>query len=202
MATPGEDDSATWLGGLTATPRSEETVGALHALLLRAAFAETARRCGTHGVSGAELEDLAHQAADDATLSVLRSLDRFRGESRFTTWAYAFVAHEVASKVGRHAWRRDAVAWSPETWARLPERLGSGPEDLAVSRDLLDAFERAVAEDLTARQRTVLLGVLDGTSLTRLTVELGASPGALHKVLHDARRKIRRRLVAAGHLGR
>lgn len=83
----------------------------------------------------------------------------------------------------------------------MPE-LGGGPEDLVVFRDLLEAVERTVLHDLTLRQRRVLLGVLDGMPMTNLTSELGASPEALHKVLFDARRKIRHQLVADGHLSR
>ena len=34
-------------------------------------------------------------------LAILGKLDSFRGESRFTTWAYRFVVLEVSSKLGR-----------------------------------------------------------------------------------------------------
>jgi hypothetical protein len=37
---------------------------------------------------GDDGEDLAQQSADDALLAIRSKLDDFRGESRFTTWAY------------------------------------------------------------------------------------------------------------------
>ena len=79
-------DDARWIDGLRG-PRSTEAEGRLHDLLVRAARAEVARRAGRLRLAGPELDDIAHQAAHDAMLAILRKLDTLRGESRFTTWA-------------------------------------------------------------------------------------------------------------------
>src|SRR5215468_9653036 len=72
-------------------PRREAALGRLHALLLRAARFEVARRRpALPHVRGDELDDIAVEAADDALMSVLRRLDDFEGRSRFTTWVYKF----------------------------------------------------------------------------------------------------------------
>ena len=63
-------------------------VGELHRLLLRVAFRELARRRRSSNIGGPELDDVAHHAANDALLAILAKLDQFRGESKFTTWAY------------------------------------------------------------------------------------------------------------------
>src|SRR5438105_674856 len=64
----------------------DEAVARLHALLLRAARFEVARRRPTlPHLRGNELEDIALEAADDALVSALARLDDFRGDSRFTT---------------------------------------------------------------------------------------------------------------------
>jgi RNA polymerase sigma-70 factor (ECF subfamily) len=65
-------------------------------------------------IAGADLDDLAHQAASDALVAMDAKLDTFRGESRFTTWAYKFVVLEDSNKVGRHFWRRPTVAMDSE----------------------------------------------------------------------------------------
>jgi RNA polymerase sigma-70 factor (ECF subfamily) len=72
--------------------------------LLRAARREAARRGPRAQITGPELEDLACQAAGDALLAITRKAGQFRGESRFTTWAYKFVVFEVSAKIGRHFW--------------------------------------------------------------------------------------------------
>ena len=77
----------------------------LHTRLVRIALAEVQRRQSGTPVTGPELDDIAHQAATDAILAILAKLGGFRGESRFTTWAYRFVILEVSSKLGRRYWR-------------------------------------------------------------------------------------------------
>src|SRR3954471_18591262 len=92
-------ESAEWVDRLTAAaPDREAGVRDLHGLLLRAARREVRRRGASDAVTGRELDDLAMQAADDATCAVLAKVDQFRGESRFITWAYLFVALEVSHK--------------------------------------------------------------------------------------------------------
>ena len=88
VSRPAADDSRTWLGRLRGSgPERDAAVAELHRLLLKAARFEVSRR--TEGLAhfrGGDREDLALQSADDALVSVLRKLDDFRGESRFTTW--------------------------------------------------------------------------------------------------------------------
>ena len=60
-------------------------------MLLRAGRREAARRGPGVQITGPELEDLACQAAGDALLAITQKAGQFRGESRFTTWAYKFV---------------------------------------------------------------------------------------------------------------
>ena len=45
-----------------------------------------------------ELDDLAVQAADDALVAIMTKLHTFRGDSRFTTWAYKFALLEAGVK--------------------------------------------------------------------------------------------------------
>ena len=77
-------DSFEWRNSLRAPgPVGEAAVARLHALLLRAARFEVARRAaGMPHLRGNELDDVAVEAADDALVSVLRRLDDFRGDSR------------------------------------------------------------------------------------------------------------------------
>jgi RNA polymerase sigma-70 factor (ECF subfamily) len=100
-----DPDSRTWLSELRSTGAvREQAIARLHALLLRAARFEVARRRPTlPHLRGNDLEDIALQAADDALVSVLARLDDFRGDSRFTTWVYKFGLLEAAVKLRRRA---------------------------------------------------------------------------------------------------
>ena len=191
--------TAQWVAGLR-PPRDPEVERRLHELLVRAARSEVARRARRLRLSGPELDDIAHQAAHDAMLAILRKLDTFRAESRFTTWAYKFAIIEVSGKVARHFWAHADEPIDAEQWERLPDRFGFSPEEAAESGDLLDAVRRAVGE-LTDKQRQVFVAlVLRGVPVDALAQQLGTNRNALYKTMFDARRKIRGYLVAHGHV--
>lgn len=198
-----DPESAAWLRGLTCGgPAREEAVARLHGLLLRIAQGEVRRRAPRLHITGPELDDLAFQAAADALLATTGKLGQFRGDSRFTTWAYTFVIFEVSGKIGRHFWRHPSVPMDGKDWDQLPARFGFDPAQEAEWRDLLAALRRAVEEDLTVRQRTVFAAiVLSGIPLDALVAELGSSRNAIYKTLFDARRKLRAVLAAHGYIG-
>ncbi|HEY1642973.1 MAG TPA: sigma-70 family RNA polymerase sigma factor [Streptosporangiaceae bacterium] len=197
-----DPDSAEWLRGLAgAGPPRDAVLARLHAMLVRIARREAARRGPRLRLAGPELDDLADQAAADALLAITGKLGQFRGDSRFTTWAYKFVIFEISAKIGRHFWRNPAVSLDAEDWDRLPARFGLDPAQEAEARDLLAALRRAVDEELTARQRQVFVSlVVHGVPLDALVIELGSSRGAIYKALFDARRKLRASLAANGYL--
>jgi RNA polymerase sigma-70 factor (ECF subfamily) len=197
-----DEESAGWLRRLGADGGERQAAEReLHARLVRIALAEVRRRSASTPVTGQELEDVAHQAAGDAMLAILAKLGDFRGESRFITWAYRFVILEVSSKLGRHYWRNPPVALDAAQWERLPDRLGIDPAEHAESAGILAEVRRVVDDELTSHQRRVFVAiVVDGIPLDALAAKLGLQRNALYKVIFDARRKIRRALVANGYL--
>jgi RNA polymerase sigma-70 factor (ECF subfamily) len=196
-------ESAEWLRVLAETgPQREAALARLHAMLVRIARGEVARRGPRLRITGPELDDLAYQAAADALLAITGKIGQFRGESRFTTWACKFAILEVSAKIGRHFWRRPGVALEAGDWERLPDRFGFAPAQEAEWRDLLAALRRAVDDELTPRQREVFVAiVLNGVPLDALVAELASSRNAIYKMLFDARRKLRAALAAGGYLG-
>ena len=195
-------ESAEWTRTLESSGLvREQALARLHEMLLRIARGELRRRSGQHLITGPELDDLAHQAAADALLAITGKLNGFRGESRFTTWAYRFVILEVSTKLGRHFWQKPTVALDAEDWGRLPDRFGMDPADQTQWHGLVNALRRAVEEDLTQRQRQVFVAiVLQGVPLDALVVQLGSNRNAIYKTLFDARRKLRTALAANGYL--
>jgi RNA polymerase sigma-70 factor, ECF subfamily len=179
--------------------RRDEAVAHLHGILLRAARFEVFRRRGSlPQLSAAELDELAQDAADDAAMSVLRRLGDFRGESSFRTWAYKFALLEASVKVRRRAWRDREVTLEPEHWESLAH-AGPGPDDDAENAALLEAVRDGIRTALTERQRQVLVAaVLEGVPIDVLAERLGSNRNALYKVLHDARRRLRSHVAAAG----
>ena len=195
-------ESRSWVQGLRSVGSEREAVLArLHSLLLRVARHEVHRRSGSLQLRGPELDDLANQAADDALMAIAAKVNGFRGQSRFTTWAYKFVMFEVSTKLARHFWRATTVPMEQQDWDRLPDLLGVQPHERAEWHELLAALRRAVEEDLTDRQRKVFVAIaLNNVPMDAVALELGSNRNAIYKTLFDARRKLRASLAANGHL--
>jgi len=195
-----DEESRAWLRDLRADGAPhDEAIARLHALLLRAARFEVARRRRSHPhVRGDDLDDLAQQAADDALMSVLARLDDFRGLSRFTTWAYKFALLEAAVKLRRRAWQGREIPLEPETWGTFSSP-SLEPEAETEQRELVGSVRDAIGDVLTPHQRSVLVALtLNGVPIDVLAERLGTTRGALYKTLHDARRKLRRHLEETG----
>jgi RNA polymerase sigma-70 factor, ECF subfamily len=193
-------ESREWLrslreGGAT----RDEAVERLHALLLRAARFEVARRRPTlPHVRGDDLNDIALEAADDALVSVLARLDSFRGASRFTTWVYKFALLEAAVKLRKRAWQGREIPLEPETWS-LFSSAGLEPDAELEQTELLATVQSGINEVLTPHQRRVLVALaLNGVPIDVLAERLNSTRGALYKTLHDARRKLRKHLQECG----
>jgi RNA polymerase sigma-70 factor (ECF subfamily) len=193
-------ESLAWLDALRADGHvRDEAVARLHALLLRAARFEVGRRRATvPGRDAGELEDIALQSANDALVAVLAKLDGFGGRSRFTTWAYKFALLEAAVKMRRRPWHGRELPIEPEQWPRFADERAS-PAGEVEQGELLAAVRTAMDEELSPRQREVLVAVaLNDVPIDVLAERMGSTRGALYKTIHDARRKLRRRLEADG----
>jgi RNA polymerase sigma-70 factor (ECF subfamily) len=196
-----DPDSRRWLDDLAGAGHArDDAVARLHELLLRAARFEVARRRRTlTHLRGGDHDDLAQQAADDALVAVLAKLPEFRGDSRFTTWAYKFALYEAAVKLRRRVWQDRELPLEPDSWPQIAS-ADALPEEQATQSELLGALQTAIAEALSAHQREVLVAItLNGVPIDVLAERLNTTRGALYKTLHDARKKLRRRLTADGY---
>jgi len=195
-----DDESREWLRELHAEGDvREQAIARLHALLVRAARFEVARRKPMlPHLRGDELDDIANEAADDALMSVLRRLDDFTGASRFTTWVYKFALLEAAVKLRKRAWQGREIPLEPEGWQSFSS-AGLEPDAGAEQSELLATLQAAIADVLTPHQRRVLVALaLNGVPIDVLAERLNTNRGALYKTLHDARRKLRKHLHERG----
>jgi RNA polymerase sigma-70 factor (ECF subfamily) len=192
-------ESADWLHALDAAgPEHDAAVERLHALLLRAAVTEVGRRRATAPAAVGDLDDLANQAADDALMAVIKKLHTYRGDSRFTTWAYKFALLEAAAAMRRRPWHGRELPLEADGWARFPDGRTSPPGQAEAS-ELIDAIRDAITEVLTPHQRDVLVALtLNDVPIDVLAERRDTTRNALYKTLHDGRRKLRARLAEDG----
>jgi RNA polymerase sigma-70 factor (ECF subfamily) len=191
-----DPETRAWIDDLRAS--RDEAVERLHALLVRGARYELGRRrAQLAALRIHDVDDLAMQTADDALVAVLRRLDDFRGESRFTTWVYKFAILHASTAVRRLAWRGRELPQEDETWERL--QAPGGPDLDAERRELLDEVRDAIRDRLTPHQRRVLLALaVDGVPIDVLADRLSTTRNALYKTLHDARRTLRNAVTERG----
>lgn len=192
--------SHAWVARLRGSGADQDAaVAELHALLLRAARFEVARRRSMFPhFGGTDLDDLAWQSANDALMSILRRLGDFRGESRFTTWACKFAIVEAGAKVRKAARRVREIPLPEALWPVVAD-CAPTPHQLAEAGDLFLALREEIDRQLTTWQREVLVTItLDNVPIDVLAERLNTTRGALYKTLHDARRKLRAALASRG----
>ena len=136
--------------------------------------------------------------ADDALLAILGKLDSYRGESRFTTWAYKFALLEAAVKLRRRAWQGREIPIEPEHWAVL---AGSGTRPTEAPR-AASSWARSPRRSRPSFRRISARSwwrsPLNGVPIDVLAERLNTTRGALYKTIHDARKKLRAHLADAG----
>ena len=194
-------ESQHWFDALSSTgPKQRDALDRLHALLVRAAqFEIKRRRQDLANSQPGELDDLSTQAAADALMAIMRKLHTYRGDSRFTTWAYKFALLEAGVKIRRRTWQEREMPLEDDGWAELADRRAE-PDIDAETAELLDAVRDAIAEALTPHQRAVLVAIaLNDVPIDVLAERLSTTRGALYKTLHDGRKKLRARLALDGY---
>lgn len=195
-----------WMRELSAGGAEQApALGDLRAYLVRAARYALRRSQGRLAhVSPFDLDQLAEDCAQDALLAILEHLKEFRGDSRFTTWAYKFAINMALVAARRAAWKHvslDALleqAGRP-TWLPAVEALPGDPERTARRAEAWAVVQEVIDHDLSERQRQALKAVVaDEVPLDELVRHWESTRNAIYKLLHDARRKLKTGLEARG----
>lgn len=184
----------TWLQSLRDTGDVQtSSVLLLRAMLVKALSAALRHR---DGVDASQVEDFAQ----DALLRIMQNLDRYEGRSKFTTWAIAIAIDTAAAQLRRKHWQNISLETLIEQGGKLEDFIGSAaaPADSEDQGRILRCLRQIVAKQLTDRQRAAIVGQLQGLSVEELSATLSITPGALYKLLHDARRSLKQHLLATG----
>jgi RNA polymerase sigma-70 factor (ECF subfamily) len=147
------------------------------------------------------LEDFAQ----DALVKILDGLNSFRGDSRFTTWALKIAIHVAYTELRRRRWQdvslQDLTARYDES-DFVPVVLADStpsPEQRATQQMMFDMVRQMIDEELTERQRQAMVAaVFGGMSLAEVARKMDTNRNALYKLLHDARQRLQKRLLAKG----
>jgi RNA polymerase sigma-70 factor (ECF subfamily) len=132
-----------------------------------------------------DLDDLTQESL----LRIHECLPTFEERSGFTTWAAAIAVNCAYSELRRR--RHHHVS--------LDEAIEQGVSALGqqdgLEREQREAELRAAIDSaLTVRQREAVLALLGGLPLAEIARRSSTSQGAIYKLLHDARRRLKHHL--------
>jgi RNA polymerase sigma-70 factor (ECF subfamily) len=151
--------------------------------------------------------DLEHQVEDfvqDAILRILDKLDTFRGESKFTTWAQKVAVRVAFTEMRRKRWKDISIEdLVPEDSGDFTPLVLSDPspdpELRATQESMMTMIDQILQDELTERQRTAILAIIHGgMPLEEVARRLDTNRNALYKLLHDARKQMRNRMLEKG----
>lgn len=198
--------NAEWISDLRSTGDHQATALAdLRTYLLQAALYAFSRERGDMlYTSPAVIEQLAEDCAQDALMAILKHLADFRGESKFTTWAYKFAINLALVAARREIWRHvslDQLLDDPDfpEPALREEAANLDPDRAALQYEAQTILREAIEQELTDRQRQALKAIVfDEVPLDEVARRLGSNRNAIYKLLHDARRKLKACLIERG----
>jgi RNA polymerase sigma factor (sigma-70 family) len=137
---------------------------------------------------------LAADAAQEAVLLAMTSLDRLRRPERFGPWLAGIglnVCRRWLREQARASWSWEAVQGGYAGDWPLP---GPGPAELAEAAEDARLVRAAVAALPPGQRVAVVLHYLDGLSQAETAARAGTSVGAVKVRLHKARGRLRRQL--------
>lgn len=197
-----------WLADLGHAPRSPQQTEALEALrryLKRGVLAYLHNRSDLRHLAETELQQMSEDFTQEALLKIQGNLDTFQGKSKFTTWATKIAANHTISELRRAKWRDLSLDAITEAGTALQEILnldaapGNNPDTANERKQVWEAITHVIKNDLTERQRQVLVSIqIENMPVAKVAELLETNANNIYKLLHDARAKLKRRL---GDLG-
>jgi len=196
-----------WLIELNASGDQQvEAIADLREILLRGSLYSL-----NHNLSGHtnhdqnEIVQLAEDCAQDALMAVLEHLHEFRGESKFTTWAYKFSIN-IALTAARRDWRKGVSLdqlqddSEPFEWLSPEHQDTNNPDHSLLQQEVFETIRDTIRDELTERQRQVLKWMVFGEVPMDIVVQhLQTNRNTVYKMLHDARLKLKRKLLMQGY---
>jgi RNA polymerase sigma-70 factor (ECF subfamily) len=176
-----------------ATLRSD-AIGDLRDMLLRGLVKSLSK----HGrVDDAFLEDIVQEAS----MKILEKLGEFEGRSKFRTWAVTIAVRTAISRMRKRDWQDvslDSVTSSAEFDPQIAVDRSETIAQTNSQLEMLGKLKELIDSELTERQWTAMTADLRGMPLPQIAEKLGSNTNSIYKLLHDARKKLRSGLEAAG----
>ncbi len=202
MSTPRDNDA--WIADLRAPgPRKDAAIIDLLAWLQKRLFFYLRDRSDLRSRHDEELQALSADFAQESVIIILEKLDQFQGRSKFTTWAAKIAVHQALGELRRARWRDISLQAATRDGAFEPDFLRRedvmSPEGGAIQQEAMSVVMDVMQNELSQRQsRALYARLVLGEPSSILAAELGVSHNALYKLIHDARKRLKARLLERG----
>ena len=134
----------------------------------------------------------AEDAVQEAFISAYRNFDRFRGDSRATTWLYRIVVNACLMKLRKEKRRRTLSQTGFED--TIVSDWSDGPERAALNSELKEKLEEGLAALPPQLRVAVVLRDVQGFSNDEAAQMVDASVSSLKARLHRGRILLRKYL--------
>lgn len=148
-------------------------------------------------VDDAFLDDIVQEAS----MKVLTKLSAFQGRSAFRTWAVTIAVRTAVSNMRTRDWQNvslDSVTTDAEFEPQVAIDTSETSDQTSCRRTVLSKLKELIDSELTEKQWTAITAELAGMPLPQIADKMGSNTNSIYKLLHDARKKLRRGLEAFG----
>src|SRR5687768_12594516 len=151
-----------WLHDLrTSGAAQENAIADLQGILLRAVLYLFNRNTGDlSALARDDILRLAEDCTQDALIAVMNHLSDFRGDSKFTTWAYKFAINIALTTARRERWKGvslDELSFSEDSnlfeGMMQDKSSGPAPDQSAMQGEVGEIIREIIKHDLTEKQR-------------------------------------------------
>ncbi|MGE5264379.1 MAG: RNA polymerase sigma factor [Acidobacteriota bacterium] len=198
----GTRSNAEWLTDLSAASSARE-----------AALADLRAIVATHlpyALSGwlspgdRQFDALAEDVVQETLLKVMAHLGSFEGRSQFTTWVQKIAVRVALTELRHRRWKDVSLdsmmtaEGEPAMPTAAPARA-TDPARAVMQSEMMAMLERIMAEEMTEKQRMAMMAVrVQGMPIEEVARQMGMERNALYKLLHDARRRLKKRMEREG----
>ncbi|NIM92360.1 MAG: sigma-70 family RNA polymerase sigma factor [Anaerolineales bacterium] len=186
--------------------KQSDVIRELQAYLYKAVYLYVVyRRSDLTHLSIIELEQLADDCSQEAIIRILNKLDTFKGRSRFTTWASKIAMNTTSGILRRRYWKDLSFQTEDENGEEtsiikfLENVKSETPEQSYEKIEIYQILRNVIQKELTTRQRDVLTDLLiQGIPMDVVAERLGTNRNNVYKIMHDARKKLKKGLIEVG----
>lgn len=154
--------------------------------------------------SDPQFEALVEETTQETLVRVLSHLDTFEGRSKFTTWVHKIAIRIAITELRRKRWKDTSLDDLLEGNGAmgglgLMAEPGPDPELSTEQSEFMGVVQQIISEELTEKQRNSIIAILiHGMPVEEVATRMGMTRNALYKLIHDARLKLKQRMVESG----